>query len=310
MIKNKLRPLYYYLKKAKIKASKQFKLSKIYSLSNKLEKELFQYNHSLEIIVFSKDRPMQLLALLESLNEYATPKIRPHIIYNAKNAEYESAYNELFKNAPHLYQSISNDSESGFKSTLVNLLDNMNSKLITFFVDDIFLKEEINWNEVTQFDPSKVIPSLRLGTHLIKCYTTNDQQILPPFKKIGRFNLWCWKEGEHDWNYPLSVDGNIFSRTEFLDLIKNMNFKAPNTLEINLQQFRKFFNSRWGVCFDHSIIVNNPINIVQTEFFNLHGKIHQDELLTLWLRGKKFDYKAYKNILNESCHQELELVFK
>jgi hypothetical protein len=294
------------IQKVKIFLLKSLRIAKIYSANlDGIDNRKAQ----LEIVIFSKDRPLQLLALLESMDHYSTPKILPHIIFNASSLIYKQAYEELFQKYSHLLKTKYNDSELGFKKTLVSILENLESEKITFLVDDIIFKAELNWDTVIGFDSAKVVPTLRLAPHLKRCYTANDSQLLPPFMEKNNFFWWFWNEGEYDWKYPLSVDGNIFSRHEFLELIKELDFKAPNTLEFKLQKFKHLFINRLGLCFHESIIVNNPINKVQSEINNLHGKIHQDELLKKFQENKKIDYLKFKGLKNISAHEELEFTF-
>ncbi len=303
---------YFLRKKRKIQIHLKifFKFSPIYSQSLILEDLKVKRTQSLEIIIFSKDRPLQLYALLESLQKLSTKSIFPHVIFNCSKQEYTKAYSGLFENFSNLIKSSHSDQILGFKSTLINLLESLSSDNILFLVDDIFLKNTIDWDSLLEFNTAKIIPSIRLGKHLDYCYTTNDKQSLPPMIKIDNYNFWYWSEGEHDWNYPLSLDGNIFSRQEFLSLITGLEFKAPNSLEEKLQIHKKSFAKRLGLCFDETIIVNNPINIVQQEISNIHGNTHQDELLKAWEEGKKFNFDKYFKFKNRSCHQELPIEYR
>jgi hypothetical protein len=310
MIKTILRKLIRILRKLRIYFIKKFSLSKLNTLNAKTLPGLLNTHASIDIIIFSKDRPMQLLALLESLKHYSVQQVHPYVIYNTKNQEYNQAYQELFTNHENLFSETLNDNNLGFKNTLIKLLNNLKSGQITFFVDDIIIKRPIDWHELLKFDTSQIVPSLRMATNLSRCYTANDNQILPPLIKINQFNFWYWSEGEHDWNYPISLDGNIFSRTEFIAMITDLDFKAPNTLELRLRKYRNKFLNRLGLCYAASPIVNNPINKVQSEINNLYGNIHQDDLLNLWNQGKRIDFLAYDGFVNISCHQEVKLIYR
>jgi hypothetical protein len=307
MLKSNLKKLFNISKRLKINCIKSLSLSKLSKL-NFDEPSLYSSSkNSLEVVVFSKDRPLQLLALLESLKHYPSTHIRPYIIYNTQNLDYKMAYDELFTNNRDLFIEAIEDKSLGFKQTLTILLKKLSSECITFFVDDIVFKNHFDWSELLQFNTEKIVPSMRMSPGLKRCYTANDQQTLPPLKNHKKLYFWYWNEGEHDWNYPISLDGNIFSRLEFINLIDDLEFKAPNTLELKLRKHRKKFLHRLGVCFESSPIVNNPINKVQSEINNIHGKIHQDELLVLWKQGKRINFHAYENFSNISCHQELEI---
>lgn len=308
-IKNFARKFRNRLVKLKIRVKRYLRLSKVYLLEEDEIKSFAVREAELDVVIFSKDRPLQLLSLLESMDSFTKPKIQPHIIYNAKNNDYEQAYQELFTRYSNLFAKFYNDQEKGFKQTLIDLLDSLEGKKVVFFVDDIIFINSLEWKTLLRFDSQKTVPSLRLGLHLSRCYTTNDRQELPPMTKLMGLCWWKWSEGDYDWAYPLSVDGHIFSKKEFLDMVQQIDFKAPNTLELGLQKFRPYFESRLGTCFEHSVIVNNPVNRVQDEIQNLHGSVHQDELLAKWREGERLDFLRYKNFIPQSAHQELELTF-
>jgi hypothetical protein len=118
---------------------------------------------------------------------------------------------------------------------------------------------------------------------------------------------WTWQQGMHDWAYPLSVDGHIFSTAEIVALAKHTEFHSPNTFEANLQHYEAFFNRRLGVCYRKSRMVNIPCNKVQTDNANICGDIHQDELLAKWEQGLRIHYQCLYGMDNKSAHQEIAL---
>ena len=118
---------------------------------------------------------------------------------------------------------------------------------------------------------------------------------------------WTWQQGMHDWAYPLSVDGHIFSTVEIVALAEHTEFLSPNTFEANLQQYEAFFKRRLGVCYRKSRMVNIPCNKVQTDNANIHGDIHQDELLAKWEHGMRIHYQSLYGMDNKSAHQEIAL---
>lgn len=310
-IKQSLRIVRNRLFKQRINLTKLLNLSDINKLEDKiLDNSLLGNETKIEIVIFSKDRPLQLHSLITSLIDNSNIKLHPHIIYSAEDSDYEKAYRELFEDSNIEFGEVINESQDGFRKSLIDLLDRLDSEKITFFVDDIIITGNIDWNKLSRFDCSKVVPSLRLNENLERCYTVNDIQQKPPMKRSEGLIWWVWKEGDYDWGYPLSVDGNVFDLKEIREIIKNTNFKAPNTLELNLQQYKHRFSNRLGCCFVDSKIVNIPVNRVQNEIANIHGNIHQNELLKYWNEGKRIDFKAYAGFKNISAHQELDLVFK
>ena len=294
--------------KFKLNLIKKYKLSKIYK--SKLDFKNDIKENDLSIIIFSTDRPLQLHMLLMSMIHYTSPSIDPYIIYSTSNEKFNNAYKEFFYENKNFFIMAINDNKKGFYKTLIDLLKNINSSKIIFFVDDIFFKNNLKWTEVSCYDCKKVIPSLRLSPNLNFCYTVNDVQNLPPLVNKDNKIFWYWHEGDYDWGYPLSLDGNIYDRKEILNLIISLEFDSPNTLELSMQVYRKEFLKRIGVCFLESIIVNNPINRVQADIPNLHGELHQDYLLEIWNEKKRINFFKYKGFINVSAHQELEYTYE
>ena len=294
--------------KFKLNLIKKYKLSKIYK--SEVDYKNDDEKKDLNIIIFSKDRPLQLHMLLKSMRYYTSPSIDPYIIYSTSSEKFNNAYEELFHEYSNLFSMAINDDNKGFQRTLIDLLKNIDSGKIIFFVDDIFFKNKLRWSEVSCYDYKKIIPSLRLSPNLNFCYTINDTQILPPLVNKNNKIFWYWHEGDYDWNYPLSLDGNVYDRQEILNMIISLEFDSPNTLELSMQVYRKKFLKRMGVCFLNSIIVNNPINRVQSDIPNIHGELHQDYLLELWDEKKRINFIKYKGFVNVSAHQELKYTYE
>lgn len=263
---------------------------------------------SVSVVIFSKDRPLQLEALLESYFEYFEDAPKPYIIYNYSNQGYGKAYSELFSRYSNQLEEELDDS-IGFKLTLKSVISRIKSNHVFFLVDDILFKKNFSISTFFNLD-NETVPSLRLGKHLKKCYTLKKDQALPHFIENKRGLLhWKYSEGEHDWGYPLSVDGHIFDTKQFSIMINALNFKAPNSLEAKMQKFNFIYRKFIGVCNETSYIFNIPCNKVQTENDNHAGEFHQDDLLEIYPL-QKIDYKKFENIKNESCHQEVSFDFK
>ncbi len=108
-------------------------------------------------------------------------------------------------------------------------------------MDDIIFLEPFAFADFLRFDPLKFIPTLRLGRGLTECYTRTQPQLEPPYLSglvdNPRLVVWRWKQGEHDYGFPLSVDGQIYSRREIAIIARHSQFGAPNTFENALQDF-------------------------------------------------------------------------
>lgn len=261
-------------------------------------------------VVFSKDRPMQLYALLKSYAKNVENPVPLVILYNASSNKYEEAYSEvslLLRDLEYTFVR-----ENKFKESLVDILDGINQEKIFFLVDDIVFTEKLDMEDFVCVDSHKEIASMRLGNNLSFAYTANKMQPLPELEHNKNTHQskklkWKWSNGCYDWGYPLSVDGNLFITKEVRAMIKIAEFKAPNSLEKSMQWFNSGFLERYGVCYAKSKIINIPFNKVQSENCNIAGEVSSRKLLQLWEQGYELDLEKYYGIINISAHQECPL---
>ena len=274
-------------------------------------------------IVFSKDRPMQLDALLRSYRLMARNPAELHVIYSTSTPDYSSAYRDLA--AWHTGQGVRFSQETdlgGFAVGLARLLHEVPTRTVFFLVDDILFIRPLDMAAFASLATPSIIPSLRLGRNIVRSFTRGVRQMRPHFKRItaglpamaeglNPFSedlwAWRWRSGVIDWNYPYSVDGNIFVTDEIRDLVAHTVYEAPNSLEAALHALFREEREFWGICYGHSRIVNSPINRVQNEVANLHGRHHQDDLLGQWIQGLRWDISGLENVSNSSVHEEIRL---
>jgi len=265
-----------------------------------------------ECIVFSKDRALQLHALLSSCMEKITPQIPFHVLFHASTPAHQKAYEEVRELFSHTTISfVKQDSNNSFRSNLIVLLESIRSEKMFFLVDDIVFIEDFDVIDFIQFNTDIFVPTLRMGLNLKKCYPVQKEQSLPELMPdVTKDKVtWKWDGGLYDWSHPLSLDGHFFSTHEMTTMIRLIDFSAPNTLEDELQRFRRFFLFRTGICYRKSKIVNIPCNKVQIENKNLCGNMHQDFLLEQWQNGFQIDYKKLYGFSNIGAHQDITFEF-
>jgi len=265
-------------------------------------------------IVFSKDRALQLHALLGSYFDQVKDPAQLYILYAASTKDHQNSYEEvhaLFKGKDITFTPQKNN--YSFREDLIDIVNDIHVNYLFFLVDDIIIIEHVSLKELTAFNPSHYVPTLRMGLNLKYCYPMQSDQSIPSNIEnvVGQDELfsWYWADGELDWNYPLSVDGHFFRFKEINAMLNILDYKAPNSLESALQQFKFLFINRTGLAYRKSRIVNIPINKVQLENNNICGSIHQDDLLQLWNEGLQLDYKSLYGVNNISAHQELSIKF-
>ena len=264
--------------------------------------------HSIDVMVFSKDRPLQLDGLLRSLS--ANMKgVNTCVLYHYEE-EYISAIEELKRTHPN----VEFIKQTDFCAQVKTFVNN-SAEHCMFLVDDIVFKEDVDVTMIKNVMDNNInimTFSLRLGLHLDTCYPLSSKQPIPQGTVYppGIF-AWEWKNSEMDWNYPLSVDGHVFRSHQFATWIKELQFSRPNSYEESLQLIRQRYPlPPIAICYARSKIVNLPLNRVQNDVENKCGNIDSLTLMQMWNEGKRMNIEKYQGILNNGAHEELELHIK
>jgi hypothetical protein len=249
-------------------------------------------------ICFSKDRALQLHALLLSYYKYVENPVKLYVLFTSSSEQHNKSYTELIK----LFEGydICFIKEKHFKNDLEKILENIKSTKCFFMTDDALFIDNIDLNDFIKYNPAAAIPSLTKGLDLTFCFAFGKNQSLPIFIKELELEkqqkCWNWSQAieSPDWAYPLSLDANLFDKSEILVILKNTYYKAPNTLESNMQYYLNFFIYRKGICYNKVKYVNIPCNIVQTEWVNnTTGVYDADFLLKQWEDGNRIYFEKY-----------------
>lgn len=258
-----------------------------------------QLNDQIEGMVFSKDRAMQLHALLRSYIKNVSNYAPLAILYKTTSNKSQKAYINLideFKSYPIVFIK-----ENDFYYQVKSWLSSNGSDRIFFITDDAIFLDSFDMKDALFFNPLDSIFSLTKGYDITYCFTHDVKQEIPEFTKKNYrgghdFNFWKWSStpASPDWSYPISVDGNFYLREEMLQMVKNVSFNNPNTLEGSLQIFIDFFWNREGVCFDKARLINIPCNLVQNDYNNRYtGFFSTNELQELWDKGERINIESF-----------------
>jgi hypothetical protein len=270
-----------------------------------------------QCVVFSMDRALQLHALLFSYFALARNAVPITVLYRCSTPEHAAAYGDLRQLLHgHPVEFVRQEAASEFRVHLLRILHAIDAPRVFFLVDDDLFIESVDMADFVAVDTAREVASLRLGTSLRHSYVVDREQPLPAFAPgsseeggAARKLRWHWKSGTLEWGYPLSLDGHLFDRDEFIAMVELTPFESPNTLEANLQRFNRVFQLRDGVCYVNPVIVNIPCNVVQKDFANRHGNLAAHRLLELWQQGLCMDYGRLQGLRPESTHQEVDLHF-
>lgn len=257
-----------------------------------------------DLIIFSYNRPLQLYALLESLQLYATGIEQIMVIYRASDSEYKDAYGKVNADFGHVHFYCQKNAPDDFKPLTLNCLNISLSNYILFAVDDVVVKDHVDINAcIEQMEKYNAYGFfLRLGKNLNYCYATYSDQQLPQFiMDAGTICVWNFAGSEWDWGYPHSLDMTLYRKADLLGLLRQLDYYSPNQLEHYLAMNADY--SKKGICYQISKIINLPINLVQNYTYNnCQHSYSPQQLLDLFNQGAKMDVKALYQVNNRSSH--------
>lgn len=276
----------------------------LFSLLLSVSSLLFAKNA--DLVIFSFDRPLQLYALLESVEEHMSGIEDVYVIYRASNTEYADGYKEVesrFEQAYYLKQG--NNPRADFKPLTLQASFASKADYIIFAVDDIIVKDAIDLSaDIDLLEQTKAYAFYyRLGKNLTDCYSLNRPQPLPRLQEVAD-DVFAWQLGgaSCDWGYPHSVDMTLVRKNDIKVDFYSMSYYHPNTLEANWAGRAGKVRSRLGLCHEQSKIVNLPLNRVQNSHQNRNMEIPAQELLAIFKQGKKIDISCVYKIDNKSAH--------
>ncbi len=258
-------------------------------------------------IVFSKDRAMQLHAFLESYYENISNYSPMTILYKASDEAHQASYEELIK----LFKdkSVNFINEKNFRTQLIQIIEETKVDKICFYVDDMIFTHKFDYDLLKLVNPYETIVALSRGRDMSYSSVLSKPINLPEFINLNNGLIqFAWNNiKEHsDWSYPLGVSGYMYAKKEILSIVKSITFKAPNSLESSMQQFKPLFSKRMGLCTENAVSVCVHANLTQTEGSNpVFGEFTIQELLLKWNMGYQIEYRKFYNIpINTSQIQE------
>lgn len=260
-----------------------------------------------DMVIFSYDRPLQLYALLESIEKYVSGLGRIVVLYRNSNEQFDAAYQAVFNrfaSVQFLHQGT--NAQADFKTLTIHATFATPNPHIIYAVDDIIVKDFVDMSECIRLLEKNNAYGfyLRLGKNLTECYTMgNRAQRVPECRRV-KHNVYEWRfsNGECDWNYPNTVDMTLYRKKDIEQYVRHLHYTTPNTFEGEWAGRGPHVMNRTGLCCRVSKIVNLPLNRVG-EFGNTHMNFMQPaEMLQLFEQGKKIDIKPLYKIHNKGAH--------
>lgn len=263
-----------------------------------------------DIIIFSKQRTLQLGSLIRSLqlNSDVIPKdinvlfkTSPDIPYQSLMAKYDCRFIE----------------EKDFFADLKELIEASQSRYVLFMVDDLICRDQFSLAEIESFlDARSDIDcfSLRLGRNIV-------DHPAPKFLPVPAQML-IWDTSDdlgYTWKYFWEVSSSIYRKDHVLDYFSKSSrpkVSYPNGLEthyyrcmpscvgsglvklVNSLRFLGSKRSRRMACFEKSKCFTQGVNLVAARQTHIPGVFDPLDLHKKMEEGFVIDSLALKNINN------------
>jgi hypothetical protein len=248
---------------------------------------------------------MQLDACLRSLERLAPYSGPVTVVYHATNPDFGRAY-RLLDTSPRVRLIAQSDD---FRGDVMAALS-VDSEYTVFHTDDdVFFREP---------PTAPVLPegfaafSLRLGENATYCYPYRSSQSVPCITGDGPFIAWDWTRADHDFSYPMSLDGHIVRTRLVQRMLARARFVNPNELEPELH-IRRYLAPSGMLAFRHSCLVSIPANVVSATHRNRASENPEwsaEALNARFIARERIDLDAMDFSDVRGAHQEVALVFK
>lgn len=277
---------------------------------------------SVDIIVFSADRPLQLYAFLESLYQHITGLGKVMVLTRANNNEYKKAYDKVQQAFPQTLFTYEDTNQDSFKNNLISLMqEQATGRYLMFAVDDLVVIRSCDLNDcIRALDQQDHYAFyLRMGKNITRHYglkpgKTMSLPALVPFilSPSSKNAIYEWglvpeiKDFFNPWYYPFSLDMTIFRKNLVIDLIMNwLSYTNPGLLEYRWAKVVQLLPGKKGLCFELSTVVNLPLNLVHATGEKNMNYLSTQELLVKFNEGLKIDVQALFNIDHNSPHEDI-----
>jgi hypothetical protein len=263
-----------------------------------------------DLVIFSRNRPMQLTATLESIEKHIGGFKTITVFYHTSNNEFLAAYHYVQKDFPYVrfVMQERENRQAHFKRQLLEIIESLDAPYFMFAVDDIVVTDKVDLKECCKTLQATEAYSchLRLGVD-ITASTKKISMPLPPLKKVkGSLYTWylCDAKGFDYWEYPYSVDMTIFPRAMVLAYTRRSQCVSPNTFEgcWNWSTPPLPQGTR-GLCYPTSRMVNIELNLVQEGWTPETPHIYStEELLQEYNQGIRIDVDELFQYPHTTCH--------
>jgi glycosyltransferase involved in cell wall biosynthesis len=301
------------------------------------------------VIIFSRDRPLQLHCALQTLLDHGQglEDVSIQVLFWATDDVYGRQYREVFTELSRVHQGcrlifleeqtfpedlaaclLQPEVTNGFfarwhwpGSAPAQPLKRTGERFeyVLLGVDDCIFVSPFQLTAVCSLlaeRPDLLGFSLRLGRNATVNYMAKTSQVVPRLTPIGDGMVsFDWTTAEGDFGYPLEVSSSVYRVADLWPVLAEGRPHNPNLLEYQLTHLRDRFANQKPLLatFETAVAFCNPINLVQTVSDNRAG-VNQAygarELSRRFAQGQRVRREQFRGFIPSGCHQEVPLEFE
>lgn len=254
------------------------------------------------IIIFSKDRACQLESLLRSVRDhFRSAYLSITVLYKATSPAFNNGY-ELAKKTC-VCDKVAWRPEQSFQNDVAAICGALAPESLVMFLvdDDVVFRPCMLEGVLDAFTDEYLFVSLRAS----RAYSSD---MPPEFITSEPYLEWKWNYSKRrwvTWNYPFSIDGNIFHAAHISKIVRKISFEAPNSFEGRMHTCRHHWwvkRIKKGLALLDAVVFNNPLNRVQAESETWHNNVSTESLNEAFLSGMRINNAVLYSARPDATH--------
>lgn len=282
-----------------------------YSPIKELPKAQQPLQQTADFVIFSYDRPLQLYALLESIEKYCIGIDQITVIYRSSGEEYDAGYDQVYADFPNVSMVRQTSApHKDFQPNVMRALKSGNSEYVIFAVDDIVITDTIDAPQgISALQKTGAYGFFyRLGKEIDYDYMLDMPIKQPVFMQVDEaVYAWIFKQQQGYWGYPTSTDVVLYKKDTVLRQFEKITFSNPNQLEG--EWLKVASPRRVGLCHETSRMVNIPLNLVHNSSNRNMQSMSPKQLLEAFNDNLKMDIEPLDRYVHHSAHVDYEPTF-
>ncbi len=256
-----------------------------------------------DLVLFSYDRPLQLLAALESIQRHLSGSFACTLLYRSSDARFDAAYKEVLALFPTVRAV--KQSAKDFKPLLEEILSESPAEYVLFCADDLVMKDAVDLDLCRRMLEQTGAHGfyLRFGRNIQHSYLAGKPLPQPKSAELGGgVFAWDLRRAAGEWGLANNFEMSLYRKADVIGVFRELSYKNPETLQVAWA--RRLPETAVGLYFEQSKLVNLPLNSVQASGKPNMNYMTAEELLLKFNQGLKIDIEPLFQVNNPAPHYE------